>query len=1204
MRKLLIVLVFFVFMAGCSDGKKANDDNDSSVSDDTTADMHNDEYIADDETDEMIDETTDDATDDTNNETVDETDENSELTDDSEAETPDTSEPDEESDDDAVEDPEEFSVNGFVQKGPFIKDSEVQITELDENFEMIPGTSFITKTIDDLGNFNIKRKFKSRYIEIKATGYYFNEVTGDVSASSINAYVFADLMSLKGNAHINILTTLERKRVQYLMKQGWEFEDAMAKAEREILDAFGIFGEDSSSFQEMDILQPGSSNAMLLAISARLQGGNTPGALSSLVADIIYDIEKDGTIDDPKITAKINAGGVAISSKLFDIRDNLEDSYSFLTDVNIGNFEDYCDDDGDSIINKLDFNLLFSHIKNAEFDTIYESEEEHEIIVPATITAKAEIISGSGIIMKNGVDSGTGPVSIFDGDKIKLAQISGSAQQVTANTTVSITYLGQIINGTFSVTTHYCGDALLHIGTEFCDDGDVNNCNECQNNCQEHLEECGNGCIDGDEKCDHGELNGDCGTCKSDCKIKPANFCGDGFTCESESCDDGLHNGEYNKCKSDCTGIGLHCGDGIFTPGSEVCDGGTALCSVVDPSSYIEGTAECGVSCMWDVSECVSFPHETIVWGSELDDGGEDIVVDSMGSVIVGGYTNGSFFGATALGGVDGFATKWTQQLTMSWNSIVGTVGNETIDLMALDSSENIRAFGKNVSYGHIYTSSGSFSGNVGEIEIPNAPYTTTGKRVSVDLSGNIIVVGVTTIFLGHNQVRLQDVFISKFNSNGEKLWTKTWGTEKNDDLSDMAVDGEGNIYITGNTEGSVTGYPNSGYNDFFVAKFDSDGSLLWERMWGTTGCDNSYALTVDNTENIYIVGDTDGALDGNFNEGFVDAFLIKINSSGQKQWTRQWGTDIHDSASSVDIDSNGDVFVFGNTGGSIDGNQNACIYLGDPCSMDIFISKFNSSGQKQWTWQWGTEGFERGVSISVAESGNIYVSGMIMGAFNDDVCIKSEEQEYCLDDGFLTKLFPDGNHAWTKQIGTVGSDQIGDMVIDSSENIYLTGFSDWWSEDYTSYWRQMFFYKIDTNENVVKERIWSDNFGNGVHIDSSHNIYLTGAAPANFDGNNGAAGVFLSKLFSDATVNWIRQWGVTPKLLYKDIIINESEMYMTGAVNYALDNIAYGGYDIFLGSKQIGSSGDDEGNAIVMDSVGSFYVAGYASGDIEGQNG
>ena len=147
------------------------------------------------------------------------------------------------------------------------------------------------------------------------------------------------------------------------------------------------------------------------------------------------------------------------------------------------------------------------------------------------------------------------------------------------------------------------------------------------------------------------------------------------------------------------------------------------------------------------------------------------------------------------------------------------------------------------------------------------------------------------------------------------------------------------------------------------MEKVNESGTKQWTKQLGTSSDDRGNSVTTDSSGNIYVTGEIGGGLDGNTYLGDFDIFLVKYNSSGTKQWTKQLGTSSSDSGNGVITDSSGNIYVTGSTGGGLDGNTN----YGNDCSVpprywnsinnssDIFLVKYNSSGTKQWTKQLGT---------------------------------------------------------------------------------------------------------------------------------------------------------------------------------------------------------------------------------------------------------
>ena len=122
------------------------------------------------------------------------------------------------------------------------------------------------------------------------------------------------------------------------------------------------------------------------------------------------------------------------------------------------------------------------------------------------------------------------------------------------------------------------------------------------------------------------------------------------------------------------------------------------------------------------------------------------------------------------------------------------------------------------------------------------------------------------------------------FGQSNTKQWTKQLGTSSDDKGRGVTTDPSGNIYVTGETRGNLDGNTNSGSFDIFLIKYNSSGTKQWTKQLGTSSVDKGRGVTTDSSGNIYVTGDTEGDLDGNTNSGSVDIFLVKYNSDGVKQ--------------------------------------------------------------------------------------------------------------------------------------------------------------------------------------------------------------------------------------------------------------------------------------------------------------------------------
>lgn len=195
-------------------------------------------------------------------------------------------------------------ITGFVQKGPFISGSSVIIYDLQP--DITPnGKSYNTMITDNKGTFHIANiPLSSNYAALRADGFYYNEISGTQSASQITLYALSDV-SGKNTLTINLLTHLEKARVEYLMKSGLSFSDSKSQAQSEILKIFGFQNTSLKSSEDLNIIQTGEDNGKLLAITAILQGNHYEGELTELLSNISEDIKTDGKLDNETLGSEL-----------------------------------------------------------------------------------------------------------------------------------------------------------------------------------------------------------------------------------------------------------------------------------------------------------------------------------------------------------------------------------------------------------------------------------------------------------------------------------------------------------------------------------------------------------------------------------------------------------------------------------------------------------------------------------------------------------------------------------------------------------------------------------------------------------------------------------------------------------------------------------------------------------------------------------
>ncbi|HEY6757584.1 MAG TPA: SBBP repeat-containing protein [Nitrososphaera sp.] len=251
-------------------------------------------------------------------------------------------------------------------------------------------------------------------------------------------------------------------------------------------------------------------------------------------------------------------------------------------------------------------------------------------------------------------------------------------------------------------------------------------------------------------------------------------------------------------------------------------------------------------------------------------------------------------------------------------------------------------------------------------------------RGVFVDSSGDVYVVGITggTLPDQTSEGGEFDAFILKYNSDGDEIWTRQFGTSDFDTAIEVTGDSSGGVYVVGNTNGEFPGQTNVGGSDSFIRKYNPDGDEIWTRQFGTSGGVSATGVSADSSGGVYVVGGTGDTFPGQTSEGGGDAYIRKYNSDGDEIWTRQFGTSGVTEGNAVFADSSAGVYVVGLVDGTLPDQTS------EGGEFDAFILKYNSDGDEIWTRQFGTSGSDVANRVSADSSGGAYVVGSTTGTF------------------------------------------------------------------------------------------------------------------------------------------------------------------------------------------------------------------------------
>jgi len=326
---------------------------------------------------------------------------------------------------------------------------------------------------------------------------------------------------------------------------------------------------------------------------------------------------------------------------------------------------------------------------------------------------------------------------------------------------------------------------------------------------------------------------------------------------------------------------------------------------------------------------------------------------------------------------------------------------------------------------------------------------TDNSMGVAADGSGNIYVAGYSDVSWGaplRDKSGDFDGFVARLDAaSGALTWNTFLGGTAADRGWGIAVDGNGNVYVTGNSATAWSCSPTDctvrafgGIEDAYIARLDgTSGTLTWNTFLGGSGTTVGYGLATDGS-NIYVTGystETWGIPLRDYT-GNWDGFAAKLNSvSGYLTWNTFLGGSADDLGYGIVVDGNGYVYVTGRSNTA----------WGSPLrdygggNADGFVAKLDPSGALTWNTFLGGTGYDFGYGITVDGSGNAYVAG------NSDTAWGNPLRGYTNNyDGFAAKLDPAGALAWNTFLGGSGNDRsYGIAVFGGNENYYVSGYSD-----------------------------------------------------------------------------------------------------------------------------------------------------------------
>lgn len=476
------------------------------------------------------------------------------------------------------------------------------------------------------------------------------------------------------------------------------------------------------------------------------------------------------------------------------------------------------------------------------------------------------------------------------------------------------------------------------------------------------------------------------------------------------------------------------------------------------------------------------------------------------------------------------------------WAKRAGGNGAEIVNSIATD------------NFGNVYI--------LGSFDSPNMEY---GNNVSLINSDN-----------------KQEVFLSKYNNDGILIWTQKIGYLDDDLGNSLCVDASGNIIVTGtfnfpNLTVGIHTINNSGLTDIFVAKFDSNGNAIWLKAIGSNQYENSTFITTDSSDNIILCGEFNSVSlpIGNStltNQGGMDIFITKIGTDGSDIWAKAYGGGLNENYPTAKTTLNNDIVISAGFKSPSISIENTILF--NEGLSDVLIVKLNSTGNLIWAKQEGTPNNEFASQVTTDLNGNIYQ------LMNFDASSMTIGNNSVTNNGYfdilLSKYESNGNVAWAKSFGGASYDYPESIICDALGNIILSSIFNSQSIDLgNSYFfnnsggLDVLIMKLNDSGNTI----WAEKIGGiedesmpHVTLDSFGNLFVTGSFETQSLGfgefnlyNAGNWDVFLAKIDAASITNTneinINEFSIFPNPATNEITIQTNSNLLNEPFDI-IDNI------------------------------------------------
>ncbi|MFY0674010.1 MAG: T9SS type A sorting domain-containing protein [Bacteroidia bacterium] len=667
------------------------------------------------------------------------------------------------------------------------------------------------------------------------------------------------------------------------------------------------------------------------------------------------------------------------------------------------------------------------------------------------------------------------------------------------------------------------------------------------------------------------------------------------------------------------------------------------------------------------------------IWSHTFGDGeGEDDWVESMctdtdGNIYAGGALEGLIdFDPSksksklmvGQGRPDAYVAKYDSLGKLYWAIKLESESNIKINEIALDHSNNILVAGyftnrldfdpsENTSYAYSgtsnnasgfvakYSNNGKFIWgiNIGGNSVDNATCLAISANNSIVVAGGYSDTVDFDLGAGVNQQIApsgQDIFVAKYDSLGKHLWAFSINASVSDYAQEVEVDKKGDIIVAGTFSNTADFDPSSntqnltraGRNDVFLAKYSSAGNYIWAKAIGGTGNEYAHGLEISNGRMIYLTGTFESTVDfdpsssttSKTSNGRGDVFLAKYDTNGDFEWVSTFGSSNNEVINDIELDKTGNAYLTGYIISTTDFDPSSSSANLTPVgSGDVYVAKYDSSGNYEWAKRMGNTNFDTGTALALDSFNHIWAGGYFAGTVDFDP--GSQTQNLSTPDSrnfssYFGRYHQNtGNYktAWSLIDRLGGNDEILGMAHDSKGSVYITGYFNG-SIDFDPSFRSTVLNAHDDEDAFLAKydslgklswaiRLGEDGNDRGLNLACDHNdnvivcgyfsdsIDLDPSAANAIYGSNGNIDLFVAKYDNNGNYKWgYGLGGRSSENPYALTVDSANNVWMAGAFRSVVD------FNPGVGSASLTARNDDI-FLTKYDQFGNFKFARFIGG-------